>query len=72
MKVNLHFLITSSSFLRRMKNISPKRCTEKQNTYLYLTFSRKSWRLWDSMEKLCRTGQAKDDIMAHVHCMLDT
>jgi len=24
------------------------------------------------MEKYCRAGQATDDKMAHVHCMLDT
>jgi len=29
-------------------------------------------RLWDNVEKYCRTGQATDYIMAHAHCMLDT
>jgi hypothetical protein len=32
---------------------------------------RKSCRLWDNAEKYCRVGQAIDDNMAHVHCMLD-
>ena len=35
-------------------------------------FGRKSCRLWDSVEKYCRAGQATDDNMAHAHCMLDT
>jgi hypothetical protein len=35
-------------------------------------FSRKSCRLWDSVEKHFRYGQATDDNMTHVHCMLDT
>ena len=26
----------------------------------------------DNVEKYCRAGQAKDDNMAHAHCMLDT
>jgi hypothetical protein len=69
----MYIFITSPSFLRRMKNVSYKRCREKQNTQLcLLTFSRKSWRLWNSMEKFCRIGQSKNDIMAHVHCLLDT
>jgi len=28
--------------------------------------------LLDNVEKLCTAGQATDDNMAHVHCMLDT
>jgi len=35
-------------------------------------FFRKSYRLWDNMEKYCRTGDATDDNMGHAHCMLDT
>ena len=34
-------------------------------------FSRKSGRLWDNVGKYCRTRQATDDNMAHVHCTLD-
>ena len=32
---------------------------------------RKSCRLCGNVEKYCNTGQATDDNMAHVHCMLD-
>jgi hypothetical protein len=35
-------------------------------------FLRKSCRLWDNVEKDCRTRQATDENMAHEHCMLDT
>jgi len=34
-------------------------------------FFRKSIPLWNHVEKYCRAGQATDDNMAHVHCMLD-
>jgi len=30
---------------------------------------RKSCRLWDTVEKYCRGGQATHDNMAHAHCM---
>jgi len=30
-----------------------------------ITFSRKSCRLWDNVDKFCRAGQATDDNMAH-------
>jgi len=36
-----------------------------------IKFSRKSRRLWDNVEKYCRTRQATDDNMVHAHCMLD-
>jgi len=31
-------------------------------------FPRKSYRLWDNVEKYCRAGQATDDNMAHSLC----
>jgi hypothetical protein len=31
---------------------------------------RKSWRLWNYVEKYCTAGQATDGNMAHAHCML--
>ena len=37
-----------------------------------LFFFRKSCRLWEKVEKYCRTGQVTDDNMAYAHCMLDT
>jgi len=36
-----------------------------------VTFFRKSYRLWDNVEKYCRAGQATDGNMAHAHCMVD-
>jgi len=33
---------------------------------------RKSCRLWDTVEKFCKSGQATDDNMAHARCILDT
>jgi hypothetical protein len=35
-------------------------------------FFQKSRRLWDNVEKYCRTGQATDDNMAHANFMLKT
>jgi len=32
----------------------------------------KSSRICDNVEKCCRAGQARDDDMAHAHCVLDT
>jgi len=37
-----------------------------------ITFCRKSYSLWDNVEKYHRAGQATDNNMAHAHCMLDT
>jgi len=34
-------------------------------------FFRKSWRLWDNVEKYGTAEQAKDDNTAHAHCILD-
>jgi hypothetical protein len=32
---------------------------------------RKSYRLWDKVEKIFTAGQVTDDSTAHAHCMLD-
>ena len=48
---------------------------EKSKTYiLYLInlFSRKSFRLWDNVEKYCTAGQAIDNNTTHAHCVPDT
>ena len=46
---------------------------ENQNTHISYskTFLRNSRRLWDVVEKYGKAGQATDDNVAHVHCMLD-
>jgi hypothetical protein len=47
---------------------------EKIKTHFVFSnlFFRKSYHLSDNVEKYCRAGQATDDSMVHVHCMLDT
>jgi len=40
--------------------------------YVQLLFCLKSWRLLDNVENVCRAEQATDEIMAHVHCRLNT
>jgi len=46
---------------------------EKIETHIScaIPYFRKSFRLWGSVEKYCRTEQATDDNTAHAHCMLD-
>jgi hypothetical protein len=57
--------------LENSKYISDKCCRENRNTYLRsVTFLQNSWNLWDNVEKYCRTGQAANGNMAHVHCTL--
>ena len=67
------FLIISGPILRRLRNVSE--VVEKIKTYILCSifFSfRKSYRLWDNVEKYCRASQATRDNMMHAHCMLDT
>jgi len=65
--------IISLSFLLRMRNVSDKSCRENENThFVFCNLFRKSCCLWENVEKYCRAWQAKDDNMAHAHCMLDT
>ena len=45
---------------------------KKKHILCSVTFYRKSWRLWDNVEKYGTAGLATLDKMAHVHCMLDT
>jgi hypothetical protein len=67
------FLIISRSIILRMKNVSDKICRENENThFVFNNFFFKSCRLWDSVEKYCRTGLATGDNMAHEHFTLGT
>jgi hypothetical protein len=62
----------SHSFLLIMRNVLDRSCRQNQNTFLYSkTYFRKTWRLWDNVEKYCRARQATEDNMAHAHYMLD-
>jgi len=67
------FVIIYRSFLIRMRNVSYE-FVEKIKTHILCSvtfFFRKSYRLWDKVEKYCRVGQATDDNIAHAHCMPD-
>jgi hypothetical protein len=70
----IHILIISRSYSLTTINVSDKRCRENQNAHFVFSnfFSLKSYHQWDNVEKYCRAGQATDDNMAHVHCMLDS
>jgi hypothetical protein len=59
----------------RMRYVADKCCRGNENKHFMFNnffFSRKSCRLWDNVEKVCRTGKATDDNLAHAHCMMDT
>jgi len=71
-EVQYTFLTIPCSVLLRMRNVLDKNCRRNHNTIFCSTFFfRKLCRSWDNVEKYCRTGQATDGIMPHVHCMLD-
>jgi ABC-type polar amino acid transport system ATPase subunit len=57
-----------------MKNVSDKSRRENQNTHFVFSnfFFFENRVVHENVEKYCRAGQAKDDNMAHAHCMLDT
>jgi hypothetical protein len=68
-------MITSLSVLLRMKNFSHQSCKKKTKTHFIfnnVSFFRKSYRLWDSVEKYSTAGQAKEGNMVHVHCIPNT
>ena len=66
------FCIVSRSFLLRMKNISDRVVDRTKTHILYsITCFRKSFLLWDKVEKYCGHGQTTDDNKAHTHSMLD-
>jgi len=55
-----------------MKNVADK-FVDEIKTYILcsITFSKKSCRLWDNVEKYCTSRQATDDNMARALPMLD-
>jgi hypothetical protein len=56
-------LITSRLVLPIMRNASDKGCREYQNTHLLFNSSlRKSYHLWDKLEKYCRAGRKQTTI----------
>jgi hypothetical protein len=57
-------MIISRWILLRLRNFSDRSCRENQNTlFCSVAFCRKSYRLWDNMEKYGRARQATDDNM---------
>ena len=55
-----------------MRNVSDKSCGEYQNAhFMFSNFSPKISPFMRYAEKHCRVRQARDDNMAHAHCMLD-
>jgi hypothetical protein len=55
-------MIISRLHLFRMRNISDKICTKETKIRILwsIIFPRKSWRLWDNVQKYCRARQAID------------
>jgi len=56
-----------------MRNISHKIIDKIKTHILWLNngFFRKSWRLWDNVEKYDRAGQATGDSVTHSNCLLN-
>ena len=54
-----------------MRNISDKSCKKIKTHFMFsnIFFFRKSFRLWDNVEKYCWTRQATDENMAHAYCI---
>ena len=62
-------MTASHWILLRMRNFSDRSCRENQNTRCTFNnvFPKKSCRLWDTVEKCCRAGQAADDVIRPMH-----
>jgi hypothetical protein len=71
MNTNVQLLYLARFFLEW--GIFQTKTVEKTQTHILcsVSFPRKSCRLWDNVEKYGKAGQATDDNMAKVHCMLD-
>jgi hypothetical protein len=70
---SLHFRQYLAQFFLDLKMLQTKVVENVETHILYsVTFSLKSCRSWDNVEKYRRTGQTTDDSTAHAHYMLDT
>ena len=68
MNTNIHSLSSLSLSLNYTSNeTSFRQCCGENQTIYYIFFFRKSFRLWDTVEKYCRKTYEN---MAHAHCML--
>jgi hypothetical protein len=45
---------------------------QNKNFYFIYIFFRKSYRLWDNVEKYVSVGQAIGNSTVHAYCLLDT
>ena len=72
MKTDIHFWSYVVQFFLEWEMFQTK-VVEKIKTHILcsVTFFRKSYRLWDNVEKCGRAGQSTDDNMAHAHCVLN-
>jgi hypothetical protein len=74
MKTTTHFWSYLALFFLEWEMFQTK-AVEELKTHILCSrnfFPRKSCRLCDNVEKYCAAWQARDDNMAHAHCMLDT
>jgi hypothetical protein len=56
-----------------MRNVSDKSCTGNQNKHFMNNyFFKKSFCLWDNLEKYCKARHATKANMEHEHCVLET
>jgi hypothetical protein len=73
MKIYVHLWYNLAEFFLIWEMFQTK-FVEKIKTYILYSitfFSRKSWRLWDNVEKYGTAAQATDDNTMHAHSMLD-
>ena len=73
MKTNILFFLNNLAHFFLEWEMFHTNFIEKTQTNIScaIPYFRKSFRLWGSVEKYCRTGQATDDNTAHAHCLLD-
>ena len=72
MKADIHFWSYLTQFFLEWEMLQ-KKVVEKIETHILysVTFSRKSCRLWDNVQKYVRAVQTTNEDTAHAHCMLD-
>jgi len=71
MKTNVHFWEYLAECFLEWEIFQKESCRETQATYFpSITFFQKSCRLWDNVEKYCRTGQTTDDNIIRRMCIV--
>jgi hypothetical protein len=73
MKTNIHFLSHLFQFFLEWEMCETKIVDKSKTHFKFHNFFSENSAVWEIMrKKLCRAGQAADDNMMHVHCMLNT